>query len=106
MMSDGAQNRGVLQPIQAARNARANAMQRCMVSEVLHHREIEIERARLEYDAEEPQCGAGLTLDIVAKDGDAAGANRIEPAHEREQRAFAGTVEAEQGDKARGPHDE
>ena len=42
-----------------ARIAPADAVQRGVIEQVLHHREIEIERARLEHHAHQPQRFAG-----------------------------------------------
>src|SRR5947209_9915473 len=77
-----------------------------MVGEILDYREIEIERARLKHDAELTQRGARLALDVMIKDGDPTGAERVKPRHEREQRALARPIETEQRDEARGPHGE
>ena len=51
-----------------ARLAPADAVQRGVIEQVLHHREIEIERARLEHHAEQPQRFAGRAPDVVAED--------------------------------------
>ena len=81
-------------------------MQRGVIEQVLHDREIEIERARLEHHAEQPQRLAGRASDVVTEDGDAAALDSEQPRHQREQGALAGAVEAEQGGEARGRHGE
>ena len=50
----------------------ADAVQGCMVDQVLDHGEIEIERARLEYHADHAQRLARCVSDIVAENPDAA----------------------------------
>ncbi len=56
-----------------ARLAPADAVQGGVIQQVLHHREIEVERARLEHDAEEPQRLARRARDVMAEDADAPG---------------------------------
>ena len=53
-----------------ARRARPDAVQRGVIGEVLRDREIEIERARLEHDAELAQRRARLALHVMAEDAD------------------------------------
>ena len=79
-----------------ARVAPGDAVQGGVIQQVLRHREIEIERARLEHDAEQPQRFARRTADVVAENADASGLDAEQPRHQREQRALAGAVEAEQ----------
>src|SRR5258706_14850626 len=79
-----------------ARLAPVDAVQGGMIQQVLRDREIEVERARLEHHATEPVRFAGLKADVVAEDADASGLDAEQPRHQREQRAFAGTVEAKQ----------
>ena len=79
-----------------ARFAPADAVQGGVIEQVLRHREIEIERARLEHHAEQPQRFARRTADVVAENADAPGLDAEQPRDQREQRALAGAVEAEQ----------
>src|SRR4051812_41632945 len=81
---------------------RADPVQRRVVAQVLHDREIEIERPRLEYDAELAQRSAGLAFHIMAEYADATRENRIEPRDQGEERAFPRTIEAEQSHKRSG----
>ena len=55
-----------------ARLAAADAMQRGVIDEVLLDRNIDIERARLEHDAELAERRAGLARDIPTIDRDAS----------------------------------
>jgi len=80
----------------------ADAVQRCMIGEVLRDRQIKVERARLEYDAEQTQRRTRLAPHIMTKDADASGADRIEPGDQREQRALAGAIQPKQRDEAPG----
>src|SRR4029079_2666984 len=50
--------------------ASADAVQRVVVEQVLRQRQVEIERARLEHDAEQPQRLAGALADVVAENAD------------------------------------
>ena len=52
---------------------RRDAVQGGVIEQVLRHREIEIERARLEHDAEQPQRLARRAADVVAEDADPPG---------------------------------
>ena len=70
-------------------------MQRGVVQQVLQHREIEVEGARLEHDPEQPQRFAGRTRDIVAEDADVPGLDAEQPGDQREQRALAGAVQSQ-----------
>ena len=79
-----------------ARFAPGDAVQGGVIEQVLRHREVEIERARLEHHAQQPQRFARRTADVVAEDADAPGLNAEQPRDQREQRALAGAVEAEQ----------
>ena len=76
--------------------AAADAVQRGVVHEVLGEREILVERARLEDDAETLQGRARLAAHVVAQNADLAGDVVVEARDEREQRRLAGAVEAEQ----------
>ncbi len=86
----------------AARVDRANAVQGCVVEEILHHAEFEIERARLKDDAKLAQRCAGLAHDVMAEDLDLAVARGIEPRDQREQRALARAVQSKQHREAAG----
>src|SRR5712664_1816056 len=79
-----------------ARLAPIDAVQGGVIQQVLRDREIEVERARLEHHAQQPQRFAGLTADVVAEDADASGLDTEQPRDQREQRALAGAVEAKQ----------
>ena len=81
--------------------APVDAVQRGMIEQVLRDREIEVERARLEHHAQAAQCLAGVAADVVAEDADMPGLHAEQPRDQREQRALAGAVEAEQGGEAR-----
>ena len=72
-----------------------------MIGEVLHHRQIEVERAQLEHHAKPAQGGAGCLRDVVTKDTDLPVLRRKEPRDQREKRALPGTIEPEQDDKGR-----
>ena len=61
--------------------APADAVQSSVVEQVLHHREIEIERAGLEHHAHEPKRFAGRLADIVAENPDVAGLDSEQPRH-------------------------
>src|SRR5229473_2581202 len=76
--------------------ARVDAVQGGMIQQVLHDREIEVERARLEHHAQQPQGFAGRKANVVAEDADAPGLDAEQPRDQREQCAFTRTVEAEQ----------
>ena len=79
-----------------ARLAPIDAVQGSMIQQVLRDREIEVERARLEHHAQQPQRFAGFDADVVAEDADASGLDAEQPRDQREQRALAGAVEAKQ----------
>jgi hypothetical protein len=68
---------------------------------VLHHRQIEVERAQLEHHAKPAQGGAGCPRDVVTKDTNLSVLRRKEPGDQGEKRALPGTVEPEQDDKGR-----
>ncbi len=76
-------------------------MQRGVIEQVLRHREVEIERARLEHHAEQPQRLARACADVMAEDADAPGLDAEQPGDQREQRALAGAVEAKQRGETR-----
>ena len=50
--------------------APGDAVQGRVIEQVLRHREIEVERARLEHHARKWQCFAGACADIVAENAD------------------------------------
>src|SRR5215471_11524500 len=72
-----------------------------VIEQILFQREIEIERARLEHDAEQPQRLARRAADVVAENADASALDSEQAGDEGEQRALAGSVEAEQRREAR-----
>src|SRR4029079_1666975 len=80
----------------------ADAVQRRMIGQVLDDREVEIEGARLEYDADHAQRFARLRSDVVAENADLTMLNRVEARQQREQRALPGSVETEQNCEGRG----
>src|ERR1700727_3323091 len=86
--------------------APADPVQSSVVEQVLHDREIEIERAGLKHHAHEPQGFARRLADVMAEYPDAARLDSEQPGHQREQSAFPGAVEDEQGGKARGRYGE
>src|SRR5690606_37359085 len=57
----------------------------------------------LEHHTEPAQRRAGFAGDVMAENADMAVADRIEPGDEREQRGFAGAVEAQQYCERGGP---
>src|SRR6187431_2512313 len=69
----------------------ADAVQRRMIGQVLNDGEIEVEGARLEYDADHAQGFARRGPDVIAKNADMTALNRVETGHQGEQRALAGT---------------
>src|ERR1043166_9450314 len=81
--------------------ARRNAVQGRVEHQVLRDREIEIEGAGLEHDAEYAQCSAGLGTHVVTENADRAVAGGKQARDEREQRGLAGAIEPEQHGKAR-----
>src|SRR3954453_12680872 len=76
--------------------APGDAVQSGVIQQVLRHREVEIERARLKHHAEQPQCFAGRARDVMAENADMATLNSEQPRDQRKQCAFAGAVQAEQ----------
>lgn len=69
-----------------------DAVQRCMVGEILIDAKIKIEGARLKDDAEAPQRLTRFAADVVAEDADRSPARVEETADQREQRRLAGPV--------------
>ena len=86
------------------RLATADAVQRGVIEQVLHHRQIEIERARLEHHAQQAQCPARLARHTMTQHLDRAVPRVVEPRDQREQRGLAGAVQAEQRGEARLRH--
>src|SRR4051812_28630075 len=86
----------------AAGIARTDAVQCRVVGEVLQHRQVEIERTRLEYDAKQPQRLTGLTHHIMTEQTDASGLDREQAGHQRKQRALSGPVQPKERDKPPG----
>src|SRR5215470_15386281 len=72
-----------------------------MVGQVLQDGEIEVEGARLEDHAEQPQGLARGARDVMPENPDLAALDRVEPHDQREQCALAGAVEAEQHGEGR-----
>ncbi len=70
-------------------------MQRRMIRQVLHDRQIEIERPRLEHDAKPAQCLGGRAVYVESENTDRALLRREEAGDQGKQRTFAGAVEAE-----------
>src|SRR5262245_59720597 len=73
-----------------------DAVQGCMVGQILDHGEIEVERALLEYDADHAQSLARRMSDIAAENPDMTALDGVEARDQREQCALSGSVEAEQ----------
>src|SRR5262249_19042085 len=74
----------------------ADAVQGCMVGQVLDYREIEVERALLEYDADHAQSLARRMSDVAAENPDMTALDGVEARDQREQCALSSSVEAEQ----------
>src|SRR5262245_53998545 len=72
-----------------------------MIDEVLLDRQVEIERARLEHDADQPQRRPGRAGNVVSEDADGAALDGIQARDQGEQRALSRAVEAEQDREAR-----
>src|SRR6185312_15608656 len=83
-----------------ARIAPSDAVQGSMVEQVLLDREIEVECARLEHHAHHSQRCARFAADVVAENADLSCLDSEQARHEREQRALARAVKAEQGGEA------
>ena len=77
-----------------------------MIGEVLQQRQIGIEAAALEHDAELPQSRRRAAPDVVAQDADLAADVVVEARDQREQRRLAGAVRPEQHDEAAARHGE
>jgi hypothetical protein len=67
-----------------------------VIEQVLRHRKIEIERARLKHHAEQAQCFAGRLRDVMAENADMSALDSEQPRDQREQGAFAGAIQAKQ----------
>ena len=81
--------------------APAHALQRGVIGEVLRQRQIAVETAALEHDAELPQRRRGVPAHVVAEDADLAADIVVEARRQGEQRRLAGAVRPEQHDEAR-----
>ena len=79
-----------------ARLGATDAMQRRVIDEVLFDGDVEVERTRLEDDAEFCKRAARRQRHVGAVDLDAALAGGVEARHQRKERRFAGPVEADQ----------
>jgi hypothetical protein len=79
----------------------ADAVQGCMVGQILDHGEIEIERALLEYDADHAQGFARRMSDVTAENPNMTALDGVEARDQREQCALSGSVEAEQDGEGR-----
>src|SRR5690606_17561292 len=66
-------------------------------------REIEIERRLLEDDSHARQGRRGLAVERQAEDADRPAPMRVEPRHEREERALAGAVQPQKNVEASRP---
>jgi hypothetical protein len=82
--------------------AAADAVQGGVIGEVLHDRQVEIQGARLEHDADKAQRFARSMDNVVLEHRDAASLRAVEPRDEGEQRAFAGAVKPQQHGEAGG----
>ena len=76
--------------------APGDAVQGGMIQQVLRHREVEIERARLKHHAEQPQRLARRLRDVMAENTDMAALDAEQPRDQRKQGALAGAVQAQQ----------
>src|SRR6266567_9608508 len=79
----------------------ADAVQGCMVGQILDHGEIEVERAWLEYDADHAQSLARRMSDVAGENPDMTALDGVEARDQREQCALSGSVEAEQNGEGR-----
>jgi len=79
----------------------ADAVQGCMVGQILDHREIEVERTLLKDDAGHAQSLARGMSDIVAENPDMTALNGVEARDQREQCTLSSSVEAEQNGESR-----
>src|SRR6516165_5944531 len=79
----------------------ADAVQGCMVSQILDHGEIEVERALLEYDADHAQSLARRMSDVMAENPDMTALDSVEARDQREQCTLSSSVEAEQNGESR-----
>jgi hypothetical protein len=79
----------------------ADAVQGCMVAQVLQHREVEVERPWLEHHADHAQSLARCMSDIAAENPDATALDGVKSGDQRKQRAFSSSVEAEQNGESR-----
>ena len=86
------------------RLAAADAVQRGVIEQVLHDRQVEIERARLEHHAQQAQCPARLARHTMTEHVDRSVSRVVEPRDQGEQRGLAGAVQTEQRGEARLRH--
>ena len=83
----------------AARIASADPVQCGMVEQVVHHREIEIERSRLEHDPSLRSASPGCAGDAVTQNVDRSSPRVVKPGDQGKQRCLAGAVQAKQRGK-------
>src|ERR1700757_3413767 len=79
----------------------ADAVQSCVIGQVLDHGEIEVERTLLEHDADHAQSLARGMSDIAAENPDMSALNGVEARDQREQCTLSSSVEAEQDGERR-----
>jgi hypothetical protein len=72
-----------------------------MIDQVLHHGEIEIERARLEHHANQAERVARGSCHIVSQDADLPSLGAVEARDQGKQRGLAGAVEAQENRESR-----
>src|SRR6185295_8558454 len=75
------------------------SVQRRVIFQILHQRQIDIECAALEHDAKTLQRLRWPAADVEAADGDLSADVVVEARDKREQRRLARAVEAEQHDE-------
>src|SRR6476646_10667753 len=71
----------------------AQSMERSMIHQVLHDREIEIEGSRLENDPKDAQRLAWNLRHVKVEYPDAAVLRTVKPGNQRKKRAFARTIQ-------------
>ena len=84
--------------------ATADAVQCSVIQQVLHDRQVEIERARLEHHAQQTQCPARLARHTMTEHVDRSVSRVVEPRDQGEQRGLSGAVQTEQRGEARLRH--
>src|ERR1700730_16914547 len=70
-----------------------------VIHQVLRDGEINVESARLEYNADHTQCFTRLARDVMAENPDPAMLNCVETRGEREQGALSCAVESEENEE-------